>query len=198
LKELVREHIIHFHDLMQKRGARVIMWHDMLLEKGDPRWKGYIVCGLPHHRLSQLYKELPHDIVIADWQYGYPVSESGVEPHWPTVNFFNDEGFKTLVCPWLDVAGTVSLGRLAAEKRLFGMLETTWHISHDRNFSSVYGTAACSAWNPAVPKRTSIELRLCNAQHLRQIGWDMKLTEYEKTGYSQFQVDAGHHPHQVN
>ena len=198
LKELVREHITHFHDLMRKRGARVIMWHDMLLEKGDPRWKGYIVCGLPHHHLSQLYKELPHDIVIADWQYGYPVSESGVEPHWPTANFFNDEGFTTLVCPWLDEAGTVSLGRLAAEKRLFGMLETTWHISHDRNFSSIYGTAACSAWNPSAPRRTSIELRLCNALHLRQVGWDMKLTEYEKTGYSQFQVDAGQHPHQVN
>ena len=111
---------------------------------------------------------------------------------------FIDKGFDTLGCPWIDTGNTLAFGKAIQKYGAMGMLETTWHISHDRNFSSIYGTAACSAWNPSAPRRTSIELRLCNALHLRQVGWDMKLTEYEKTGYSQFQVDAGQHPHQVN
>ena len=35
------------------------------------------------------------------------------------------------------------------------------------------------------------------SEHLRQFGWDMKVSEYEKTGFSQNQIDPGHHPHEA-
>ena len=197
LKDMVRDHILFFHDLLQKRGTRVIMWHDMLVEQGDPRWKGYTAYGLPRHRLSQLYRELPRDIVIADWQYHCPGNADNKEPQWPTARFFHAENFSVLLCPWLDERGVASQGKLAAEKKMFGMLETTWHKNHDLTHAVIFGTAACSAWNPAVPQLVSIELRLSIAHHLRQIGWDMKTAEYEKTGFSQYQMDCGQHPHQV-
>ena len=197
LKTLVKEHILHFHDLLQKRGIRTIMWHDMLVERGDPRWKGYTAYGLPRHNLSQLYRELPRDIVIADWQYSYRSNDDCTEYTWPTARFFHKENFNVLMCPWLDEKFMASQGRLVAEEKLLGMLETTWHKSHDRPFATIYGTAPCIAWNPFVPKSISIELRLSVAHHLRQIGWDMNLKEYAKTGFSQYQVDPGHHPHQL-
>ena len=197
LKDLVRDHIVYFHDLFEQRGARIIMWHDMLLDRTDPRWNGYIVCGLPQHKLSKLYKELPRNIVIADWQYGYKAKDEDPEPEWPTSKFFKKEKFSVLVCPWLNTSGMASLGKMAAKEKLFGMLETTWHCSHDRMFLNIFGHAACSAWNPAVISSDSLGFRLCVAHHLRQIGWDMKVSEYEKTGFSQNQVDPGHHPHEA-
>ena len=197
LKDLVRDHILFFHDLLRERGTRVLMWHDMLVEQGDPRWKGYTAYGLPHHHFNQLYRELPRDIIIADWQYHLPESEGNREPQWPTARFFHAEKFQVLLCPWLDEPGIISLGKMAAKKKMFGMLETTWHKNHDRPHATIFGTAACSAWNPAKPQPVTIELRLSIAHHLRQIGWDMKIAEYEKTGFSQNQMDPGLYPHQV-
>ena len=198
LKDLVRDHLLYFHELFRKEGTRIIMWHDMLLKKGDPRWKGYTVCGLPEHKLSELYRELPRDIVIADWQYRTDKVDPGdPEPEWPTVKFFKKEKFPVVVCPWLNEGGTISLGRLAAKEKLFGMLETTWHIWHDHHHAAVFGVSSCAAWNPDKAPKVSLSFRLATAYHIRQIGWDMKLSEYEKTGFSQYQVDPGHHPHQL-
>ena len=195
LKELVLDHILHFHDLLARRGARVMMWHDMLVEKGDARWRGYTANARPE--MAELYRELPRDIVIADWQYGYPVADDGGEPAWPTVRFFADGGFDVLVCPWLNREGTVGLGRTAARERLLGMLATTWHISHDRKFPDIYGVAASAAWNPEATLPTLPGRRLTVALHTRQIGWDMGIDGYEKTGWCQRQVDPGTHPHEL-
>ncbi len=191
LKDLVRDHILYFYDLMKEHGVRIIMWHDMLLTIGDKRWKGYVACGRPDQELGELYRELPRDIIIADWQYWYPGKEDGSGPDWATSKFFKSENFDVLVCPWLDNQTTTGLGKMAAQEKLMGMLETTWHISHDQYFCNIYGTAAESAWNPG--ERTGT--REAVAYHLRQIQWDMDLKEYEKFGFSQYQVDPGHHPH---
>ena len=51
----------------------------MLVTRGDPRWDGYIACGREYHGLSELYRELPKDIIICDWQYDYP-QKDGKEP----------------------------------------------------------------------------------------------------------------------
>lgn len=198
LKDLVRDHIVYYHDLFKKHGARIIMWHDMLLQRGDERWKGYIVCGLPEHKLDRLYRELPKDIVIADWQYGYKAKEDDPEPTWPTTKFFRKEKFDVLVCPWINEQGTKSLGEFAGKEKLMGMLETTWHIYHGVHYPYVHATAAYAAWNPAVNPMTSLATRLSVAMHMRQIGWDMDVVDYEKTGWNQYQVDPGHHPHPVS
>ena len=198
LKELVKEHICYFQELFDKMGTKVIMWHDMLLEQGDERWKNYTACGLPEHGLSTLYKELPREIIIADWQYGFPKeNENAPDPDWPTMKFFKEEEFTVLVCPWLNQEGIKSLGKLVTEEKLFGMLQTTWHISHDRDFIRIYSTAAYAAWNPAVNPGVTMATRLALAQHTRQVGWDAGVNEYIKTGFNQYQVDPGHHPHPV-
>ena len=198
LKNLVKDHICYFHDLFDKLGVKVIMWHDMLLEQGDERWKGYIANGLIEHELGTLYKELPKEIIIADWQYSFPKeNEDSPDPDWPTVRFFKEEEFSVLVCPWRNQEGIKSLGKLVSEEKLFGMLQTTWHISHDRDFIGTYCTAAYAAWNPAVNPGVTMATRLSLAHHTRQVGWDAGVGEYIKTGWNQYQVDPGHHPHPV-
>jgi len=197
LKDLIRDHILYFHDLFRKRDCRVIIWHDMLLEQADPRWEGYIVNGYPEQHLSELYKELPRDIVIADWQYNRNVDPGEPEPEWPTARFFNQEKFSVLVCPWNNESGISSLGRLAAKEKMFGLLETTWHMAHNREYMNIFVTAACAAWNPDALIRQTFRRRMALANHVRQIGWDMKVRQYERTGFSQHQVDPGHHPHPV-
>jgi hypothetical protein len=174
------------------------MWHDMLLEAGDPRWDGYIVCGLPEHQLSELYKELPKDIIIADWQYGYPKAKpEDPEPQWTTGRFFKSEGFDVVMCPWINTAGTKSLGNFAADEKLFGMLETTWHISHGVEHAVIYCAAAYASWNPKDNRGVTLSTRLSLAQHVRQIGWDMGIDEYILSGWNMYQVDPGHHPHKI-
>jgi len=195
LKDLVRDHIRFFRDLFAARNARVIMWHDMLIERGDPRWRGYTACRLPEHDLGDLHKELPKDIIIADWQYGYyKPTEDDPEPTWPTSRFFKEEGFQVVVCPWINPDGTISLGRLAAEEKLFGMLETTWHMNHGRDFARIYCMAAYAAWNPAANPGVTLSTRLAVSHHVRQVGWDMGVTEYVMTGWNLEQVDAGNYP----
>lgn len=195
LKDLLRDHIVYFHDLLRERGARIIMWHDMLLERHDKRWYGYVANALPKHEISGLYKELPHDIIIADWQYGYKAKEDGPEPEWPTSKFFKNEKFDVIVCPWSNFRGTKSLGQFAAQEHLTGLLATTWHTCHGEQLARIYSCAAHAAWNPAADRLGSL---LPPSFHMRQTGWDMGIREYEKTGFCQNQVDPGHHPHPVS
>ncbi|MDD5598031.1 MAG: family 20 glycosylhydrolase [Victivallaceae bacterium] len=190
LPDLLKGHLGYFHDLLAGRGARTIMWHDMLLNQKDERWKNYIAFGLPEQHLEKLYQDLPKDIIIADWQYGYPVID-GREPAWPTSRFFKEQGFDVLVCPWLETKGTVSLGKMARREKLFGMLATAWHKYHGamQGFS-IFGVGARAAWE----KNFELECRdqpvhrqLFNF-HQRQISWDSKITRYEETGSVQYQI----------
>lgn len=198
LKDLLLDHLLYFHSLFKQRKTRLIMWHDMLIEMNDERWKGYIACAVPEQKLANLYQELPKDIIIADWQYFYDF-KSGKQPEWPTTKFFKKEKFDVLTCPWKDVFVIESLGKMAKKEKIMGFLETTWHISHDKNFLNTYLCSAYAAWNPEV---TQIEfynamIFIVFSYHVRHVIWDMKVQDYEKTGTSQYQMDPGHHPHQL-
>ena len=67
--ELVCKHISGLADFVKARGARAMIWHDMLLERGDPRWKGYVHHGTK--TTATLADTLPKDVIICDWQYSY-------------------------------------------------------------------------------------------------------------------------------
>ncbi len=194
-KELVKDHLIHFHGLLREHGARAIMWHDMLLNREDPRWAHYTVCGHEAHGLGDLYRELPRDIVIADWQYEYPEVD-GKAPVWPTSRFFKDEGFAVLVCPGQNLKGLFSLSQLAAQLPLHGLLETTWSAL-DFGMGTTLFKAAMSAWrggdfsditaNDFTASYSPDALCLLHL-HMRQIAHDMQIHDYETTGRIMLQV----------
>ena len=186
--ELVRDHLTYFHDLAAKRGARMLMWHDMLLERQDPRWKGYIVCGEKLDGLAGLYKELPKDIVICDWQYGQPNPESKIE--WPTSVFFKKAGFDVLACPWTDQTGARKFIRFAAEKKLFGVLQTTWHRNRGFSMPVHYVIAGNRAWNPDADHDFGNV-----ALYIQQIDSDAGLfADYRTAGRSVWQIVPESYP----
>ncbi len=65
--EIFREHLVFFHDLLQKRGAQTMLWHDMFLDKGNPVFEQFVRCG--RKEFAEMLKDLPKDLLICDWEY---------------------------------------------------------------------------------------------------------------------------------
>lgn len=187
--EIFKEHLVYFRNLFAERGTRIMMWHDMLLLREDERWNGYIVCGHRENGLESLYRELPKDIVICDWQYGCPKGEDGSEPLWPTSRFFKENGFDVLVCPFLDSEGTRSLGRFASTENLHGMLATTWHCNRSGHMFNIFYSASNASWNPFREEYPGLYPMEFFNRHVREVGLDMGISEYAETGSIRHQVN---------
>lgn len=182
--KLVEAHIVAMHDLLAARGARVMMWHDMLLEKGDSRWKGFYANGSKDE--AKMAETLPKDIVICDWYYGSNYGGRSRPGSYPTLDHFKSLGYSTLTCPWDDPKGILAQGRAAREKGLFGIMETVWHHFRGAQFATMMETAADAAWgasdggvrrdNPSVGSRPF-------SVHWRQVGWDAGVAAYSETGF---------------
>ena len=186
--ELIKKHLTMLHSEMKKRNVRLIMWHDMLLDKEDPRWDGYIVCGRQAQKLTNLYKELPKDIVIADWQYRYPKyklsKDQSVQPQWPTMKFFKANGFDSIACPWIEARGTDALGKAAKEHKLLGMLGTTWGQLHFTKLQRIFSRNASWNWSGKSIDLEDRKNRMSFNHHVHQLDWDMGCTNYKDSGYS--------------
>lgn len=182
VKALVKDHLLHFHRILRDRNIQTILWHDMLVANDDPRWKGYTACGVPDQGLEDLHRELPKDLLLADWQYDYP-EVGGAEPHWPTAKFFKEQGFPLIVCPWDHEGGIRSLGKMAVKEGLSGLLATTWDHTHNEALCRIFHTAAKAAWE-RVPDwgTTHLNRRVMFGRHLRMVGWDMGVARYRDTG----------------
>jgi len=180
---LLKDHLLFFRSQFGARGAQIMMWHDMLVVAGDPRWKGYVAGGSAKIGTEALLEALPRDIVICDWQY-YTVPGNAAA-QWPTMQYFREKGFPVLACPWKDAAGTRSQGRLVREKGLTGMLCTTWNYMHGMDMYRMLYTGAHATWGH---DGTGWNAPSAFNQHLRQIGWDMGIKRYRDTGVAQWQV----------
>ena len=184
--QLVAGHITFFHDLFAHRSTQCIMWHDMLLEIGDPRWEGCIVGGHDFNHLGELHRSLPHDLLIADWQYGKP--HDGEVP-WPTTRFFREQGFPVVVCPWLEPEGTLSLGRFAAREKLTGMIATTWHMATEVNLFKIFFFGAQGAWrgdyDDRFPWADNLQQFNC---HVRMVNRDAGFSGYQNSGTAVWQL----------
>ena len=169
----VRDHLTHLRDLLAARGCRMMIWHDMLLRSGDPRWKGFYANG--KEGAERLLEGLPRDIIICDWYYGAPNKEGT----WPTLRYFKEKGFGVLACPWENAEGYRGLGKAVVSEGLEGMLSTTWHHLYGRDMMGIYFRAAHAMWGT---RPNGGHEYLVFAHHLRQIGWDVPVRTYEDTG----------------
>jgi hypothetical protein len=193
-KMLLSEHLNYFHHLLAGRNCRMMMWHDMLISKDDPRWKGYIANG--GSKTENLLKLLPKDIVICDWQYRdiavwdwqYHVPQKDGETL-PTMPYFKEQGFEVLACPWNNVENIKSLGKKVGDSKLDGLLCTTWHSpirNADDEILNIMMYGAQAAWSkpPYANGNTNMALR-----HLRQIGWDIPIKKYQNCGIIKWQIN---------
>ena len=180
--ELLQDHLVYFNDLIKAQGARMMIWHDMLLPC-DMDWTGYVACGTKENGTSELYKTLPKDIIICDWQYCGCVPAREPDFEWASSKFFMDAGFDTMLCPWDNPPNMISQGRYMATHGGFGLLETTWHTCKGNAFLNMFRTGAIGSWSALNPRGTEyLHCRQNEARYLRDVDTDMGAEHYEDVG----------------
>ena len=180
--ELVCEHIANLAKFVAGRGARVMMWHDMLLERGDKRWKGYIHYG--SKTTATLADTLPRDVIICDWQY-YDMKEKNKA--WPTMAYFKGKGFPVVACPFTNFNAMRPMADYVASIGGFGYIQTTWHHLRGADWVKMYRYGSSAAWGAAIPP-TAPMYDTAFGTALRLVGQDMKVTDYLDTGHLNHQV----------
>lgn len=173
--DLVLGHLKWIHGVLSRRGCRAMMWHDMLLERGDPRWAGFYAKG--DAATAALPGRLPRDIVICDWYY------REAEWFYPTMDYFASLGYSVLTCPWRDSGGIKAQAEHARSQNLLGILETTWHAARGRGFGGMMISAAHAGWGTSADRYAGSFGTIAYATHLRHVGWDMGLKSRESTGF---------------
>jgi hypothetical protein len=150
-EELFREHVAFLHDFLASRGAKMMMWGDMLLREEDFP-PGYdALLGGPPANTANAINALPRDVVICDWHYAD-------NTEYPSLHYFQRRGFEVLACPWYSPANIYHF-ILAAAARKAGVLGTTWSgIPSSRWFQThASWLSACILqaqwmWSPGVPR----------------------------------------------
>ena len=182
----VGRHIRGLHDHLASLGAKTLMWQDMLISRKDPRWAGltrrYPINGRSAEACAKLLAELPRDIVICDWYYGAPLDG------YPTWDYFAGLGFPVMPTAWNDYAGTLAMGRAAAEKGTWGFLGSFWHHAYNAELYVVFLPTAEAAWGSADRAGKIPGAPLDFATRWRQVGWDMGLDGRLKSGYSENEI----------
>ena len=181
---VVKNFLSHIHGVLAERDCKMMIWHDMLLKKGDPRWKGFYANG--SDQAEVMLDGLPRDTIICDWYYGAPNKEGT----WPTMRYFKEKGFPVLACPWENLAGYRGLSKAVQREKLDGMLCTTWHHLYGKSMMQIYFRSAHATWG-TLP--FGGHENLVFSQHLRQVGWDIPVKNYEDTGYYNNQLPAKNH-----
>ena len=173
--ELLLGHLMHIHDFLSERKCRAMMWHDMLIERGDPRWKGFYAKG--DVKTADIAERLPKDVVICDWFYGK------AKDAYPTLDYFKSLGYDVLTCPWGKKEGIDAQTAHARKIGLYGILATTWHGARGRDFCGLMINNSHAAWGTDVARYGRSFGIITYATHLRQVGWDMGLKHRDSTGF---------------
>ncbi len=182
--ELFVKHLKKFNAFASSRNARAIIWHDMLLDQKDPRWKKEIASG--DAEMTNALKTLSREIIIADWQYSYQDKNQTV---FPTPTYFKEQGFDVLVAPWDNPVGQKALANLMVEKDLFGYLGTTWHHAWGRKMYKTFFSSAEAAWNASkAAKYDQMRTKMALNRHIIMMENDAGSKDYDENGRVQQQV----------
>ena len=138
--ELVAAHITRVARILEGRGARAMMWHDMLLKKGE--WKPFYANATRGE--EKMLGRLPKSVVICDWFYGLAQTNG-----YPTLTHFRQAGYDVVTSPWENEKGTLAQGKAAAEAGALGILGTTWHHVYKFAISRQFVPCAAAGWGTA-------------------------------------------------
>ncbi|MBP3406819.1 MAG: family 20 glycosylhydrolase [Kiritimatiellae bacterium] len=182
--KLVADHVLAIQEYVRKLGARPMMWHDLLIKRGDPRWRGFEVNGTD--ATVRLLDVMKKDVIICDWYYNAP-PKNGI---YPTMDYFRSLGYTVMTCPWDNLAG-IDAQCGYARKHGLGIVGTTWNHLMQRQVYEFIPYQASGAWGsqciPALPRGYS--LRVTYGTHWRQVGWETPGNDvYAETGFFTDQI----------
>ncbi len=176
--ELVCKHITGIAEFIKSRGAQAMMWHDMLIDKDDPRWKGFVAMG--SKATATLADTLPRDVIVCDWQYSYG-NMNETRADWPTIGYFKEKGFRVCGAPWRNFNAMKPMADYIAKVGGFGLLETTWNHLRGDDWRNMFVYGAGAAWGtPAVGAPPLYDTHFARA--LRFVGHDMHVSDKRDTG----------------
>lgn len=173
----VREHLA-------KKGARVMMWGDMMLAKGDAP---DATNAENPEKAKWIRDQLPKDVIITDWHYA-----PGKPEDFRSLRIFMDEGHDAIASTWFTPANIEAFSKQAKNVGAMGLLQTTWagFNSHEGNLKesfpqfSAMVLAAEYAWNSG---RTPLEKLPYRADEEFRRVWDPK--PVDRTPRKGFVVD---------
>ena len=183
--KLIESYLLEMCNHLKKTNTRPMIWHDMLIARSDSRWKGYNAVGADE--FANLYKRLPKDIVICDWQYGnLPKNQT----EWETLKFFKNAGFDVLACPWKNYNAMKSQANTVKKYNCFGMLGSTWARLAGDVMINMYVNNAIAQWGSDFSDSRQRTSYMAFMKYLRQIGQDLNMQNYEDTGLYRVQWSA--------
>ena len=185
--DLVAAHIRDMAETVRARGARPIVWHDMLLATGDRRFPLDYCFGTAE--TAAIAEGLPRDVIIAEWNYLKPYDDGD----FPALRHFHNMGFDVLTCPWDRADGIDAQGRFAQANPWCGYLGTTWHHAQGNPLRDMLVHGAHAAWggDPA-PFCQPWHARIMTL--LRQVQWDMPVKGRAETGVFEAEMPPVTHP----
>ncbi len=147
-------------DWLRARGARIMLWADMLLHESEetdskehPDMSAANAPTLAEARSRRA--QMPRDAIIADWRYAAGSEQrNGLE-------VLQKAGFETLGCAWYEPGNIAGWARQAVQNHALGTLQTTWagYDSNERLLDTeykqftAYVLAAQAAWTGAASDR---------------------------------------------
>ena len=140
-------------DWLRARGARTMLWADMLLHESEgadtPDHPNLSAANAPTLAEAQSRRaQMPRDAILADWRYA-----TGSEQR-NGLQILQKAGFQTLGCAWYEPGNIAGWARQATKNNALGTLQTTW-AGYDSNESlleteykqfTAYILAAQAAW----------------------------------------------------
>lgn len=160
----VREHLA-------KSGARVMMWGDMMLARGD---SPDATNAKSPEDAKWIRDQLPKDVVITDWHYAAAKPEA-----YKSLGIFMGEGHDTIAATWYTPANIEAFANQAKKVGAMGLLQTTWSgfDSNEDNLKGCFNQfsaiilAAEYAWNSG---KTDLEHLPYSADEEFRRQWDPK------------------------
>ena len=184
----VVSHIRDMAELLGKRGARAMIWHDMFIAGGDPRFPCDYANGTVES--AESITNLPRSVVICDWNYQWKRSPDGT---YPSLDYFTGLGFTTLTCPWTKPDNIAAQGRYARERGFGGFLGTTWNTTQGPELRELLVCDAHAAWGTD-PSAFREPWHARTMTLLRTVVNDMEEKDYTLFGTYRHQVPVSGFP----
>jgi rubredoxin len=109
---------LHRH-LVEEKGVEMLMWSDRLLDAAVFPYGEWEASKTGSHRAIT---RIPKDIIMCDWHYER-------RQDYPSVRFFQEQGFRVVPSTWRNPEAGVALIRCArkdATEKMLGILFTGW------------------------------------------------------------------------
>lgn len=163
-------------------GRTPMIWGDMFICKDElSNTSERYECNARSIENAKLIRsKINKKTIIDDWHYNV------LEPKWKTSEGFKTEGFLTMCCPWYKKGNIQSAINSVCELKLFGIVQTTWHVL-SREMNILYYTAREMGMNiPEIHKFSDPSMAVATV--LRKVSFEEY--SYEEAGFAANQTGA--------